>query len=44
MNLEPTAYFSRVSDIPLDMLISNGVGTLVVDVDNTLMPMMKTTF
>jgi len=26
------------------MLISNGVGTLVVDVDNTLMPMMKTTF
>jgi len=38
MNLEPTAYFSRVSDIPLDMLISDGVGTLVVDVDNTLMP------
>jgi len=38
MNLEPTAYFSRVSDIPLEMLESKGVGTLVVDVDNTLMP------
>lgn len=36
--LSPDGYYRSVHDIPLDALLAEGVNTLLVDLDNTLLP------
>lgn len=36
--LKPDFYYHRVQDIDLDLLRARGIGTLLVDLDNTLLP------